>query len=103
MKCEVDKVDEKGCSALWIAALYGQAEAVASLLKNGADKDKAHNDRSPVYIAAQMGFLEVIKVLEVEGADMDKTTSTYSSLSALPLRMAICPWSSICWIAVTST
>ena len=87
MKCEVDLVDDYGCSALWMAALLGDSLAVTYLLEKGADKDKATTDgKTPVYVASEYGSLEVIKILRKNGADMLKTTINTNSS---PLCIAI--------------
>ena len=65
-KADVDKVDDKGCTPLIMAAQNGHMEVVRFLVEEGkADVDKATTDdgSTPLLLAAQKGHTEVVRFL----------------------------------------
>ena len=59
------------------AALHGDAEEVAVLLRDGADMEAAsHLGRTVLMLAAQSGHANVVKILLSAKADVDARCST---------------------------
>eukprot|EP00438_Fugacium_kawagutii_P016088 Skav230954 [mRNA] locus=scaffold3010:159185:182780:- [translate_table: standard] len=63
-----------GVTALWIAALRGQRDAVYLLIQAGADCEKAvgRDGATPLHVAAQGGHLEVVCLLIEAGVDCNQ-------------------------------
>ena len=66
---EVDSVDEKRRTALYVAAAEGQADIVAWLLSHGADVEHVAEDgRTALHAAAACGHVDVcVAILGVAG------------------------------------
>ncbi len=66
---------EDGSTPLHIAAYYGNAEAVTSLLKAGANSEvRTESCKTPLHGAAARGNAKTIMALKNAGADMDAKT-----------------------------
>lgn len=66
--------NDRGKSALHVAALSGHADIARCLLQSGAEADKANDDgHTPLQISAFTGHGEVSRCLLEAGADMDRT------------------------------
>jgi hypothetical protein len=88
---EIDRIDAtKGRAALYIAANYGQADAVEALARLGADVNKIARagvfDTTPMCIAANEGHAEVLEVLCRLGADINRPARD----GRTPIYMAAC-------------
>jgi ankyrin repeat protein len=71
----VDVEDSDGNTLLMLAAYHGQAEAVAALLKRGADPNRRNSrDQSPVAGALFKGEDDVVRLLVQAGADLNAGT-----------------------------
>jgi ankyrin repeat protein len=68
--------DERGCTALTLAAFRGHLETVRYLVEElGADVDISDSESlTPLYIAAASGHLAVVRVLLELGADINQGT-----------------------------
>lgn len=61
---EVDLVDVKGQTALYVAVVNGHLECVRILLEAGANPNGSRHHRStPLYHAARVGRLDVLREL----------------------------------------
>ena len=62
-----------GCSAVYVAAINGHADAVACLASFGANLDapSARDGLVPAYVAAVHGHSNVVAVLAQHGANMN--------------------------------
>jgi uncharacterized protein len=68
MHVDVDSRDSLGRTALMLATLRGQAEAVDLLLDNGADPNVADNrGTTPVQVARQANATAIVSALERKG------------------------------------
>uniref|UniRef100_A0A2K6T1L3 Ankyrin repeat and SOCS box protein 1 n=1 Tax=Saimiri boliviensis boliviensis TaxID=39432 RepID=A0A2K6T1L3_SAIBB len=69
---EVDLVDVKGQTALYVAVVNGHLESAQILLEAGADPNGSRHHRStPVYHASRVGRADILKALIRYGADVD--------------------------------
>ncbi|XP_054976717.1 ankyrin repeat and SOCS box protein 1 [Sorex araneus] len=69
---EVDLVDVKGQTALYMAVVNGHLESARILLEAGADPNGSrHHCSTPVYHAARVGRADILQVLVRYGADVD--------------------------------
>ncbi|XP_011784973.1 PREDICTED: ankyrin repeat and SOCS box protein 1 [Colobus angolensis palliatus] len=69
---EVDLVDVKGQTALYVAVVNGHLESTQILLEAGADPNGSRHHRStPVYHASRVGRADILKALIRYGADVD--------------------------------
>ncbi|KAL1770846.1 ankyrin repeat and SOCS box protein 1 [Sigmodon hispidus] len=69
---EVDLVDVKGQTALYVAVVNGHLESTKILLEAGADPNGSRHHRStPVYHASRVGRDDILKALIRYGADVD--------------------------------
>ncbi|XP_007536559.2 ankyrin repeat and SOCS box protein 1 [Erinaceus europaeus] len=69
---EVDLVDVKGQTALYMAVVNGHLESACTLLAAGADPNGSrHHRSSPVYHAARVGRADILQALIRYGADVD--------------------------------
>lgn len=69
---DLDIRDNKGKTALWYAALYGQSEFVRTLVENGADRNVMANDGSTCFcIGRTKGNKARIKILLDNGFDVE--------------------------------
>ena len=67
----LDSVNEKGESAVWLAAAKGQAQCVDLLARFGADLNKQSNFlETPAYVASQNGRHKELEELIRYGADL---------------------------------
>ena len=79
-----------GSTPLIVAALFGQAEAVRSLLEGGADVTIKNNDGSTaLHIAAFFGYPEIVKLL----LDKDADVNTLNSRGEKSLQIVSGEWS----------
>lgn len=73
---EVDLVDVKGQTALYVAVVNGHLESAQILLAAGADPNGSRHHRStPVYHAARVGRADILRALIRYGADVDVNQS----------------------------
>ncbi|XP_006866850.1 PREDICTED: ankyrin repeat and SOCS box protein 1 [Chrysochloris asiatica] len=69
---EVDLVDVKGQTALYVAVVNGHLESAQILLEAGADPNGSrHHRSSPVYHASRVGRADILRALIRYGADVD--------------------------------
>lgn len=69
---EVDLVDVKGQTALYMAVVNGHLDCVRILLKAGADPNGSRHHRStPIYHAARVGRVDLVHELIRFNADVD--------------------------------
>lgn len=69
---EVDLVDVKGQTALYVAVVNGHLDSARILLEAGADPNGSrHHRSSPVYHAARVGRADLLQALIRYGADVD--------------------------------
>ncbi|XP_054426881.1 ankyrin repeat and SOCS box protein 1 isoform X2 [Pteronotus mesoamericanus] len=69
---EVDLVDVKGQTALYVAVVNGHLESARILLEAGADPNGSRHHRStPVYHASRVGRADILQALIRYGADVD--------------------------------
>uniref|UniRef100_A0A3P8V1Z1 Ankyrin 1 n=1 Tax=Cynoglossus semilaevis TaxID=244447 RepID=A0A3P8V1Z1_CYNSE len=72
---DINTANQKGNTALHIAALAGQEKVVAELVNYGANVNaQSHKGFSPLYMAAQENHLEVVKFLLENGANQSLPT-----------------------------
>uniref|UniRef100_A0A3B4AEK7 ZU5 domain-containing protein n=1 Tax=Periophthalmus magnuspinnatus TaxID=409849 RepID=A0A3B4AEK7_9GOBI len=72
---DINIANQKGNTALHIAALAGQEKVVAELVHYGANVNaQSHKGFSPLYMAAQENHLEVVKFLLENGANQSLPT-----------------------------
>jgi len=72
---EIDKVDELGRTALYIATEKGDVAAVRALVAAGAEVDKENTDTvTPLYAASENGHVAVVRALLRAGAAVNKAT-----------------------------
>ena len=82
---ELDKANDIGRTAVFLAALNGHVARVECLLLYGADKNKPDNKgTTPLCAAAFFGYLQVVQCLLLSGADIDKA----DNYGASPLLLA---------------
>lgn len=61
---QIDLVDVKGQTALYVAVVHGHLECARILLEAGADPNGSRHHRStPVYHAARVGRADLLKEL----------------------------------------
>ncbi len=61
---EINRVDTRGSTFMYVAAQEGHVDVVTTLLEKGASVNHARNDGcTPLYIAAANGHIEVVKAL----------------------------------------
>lgn len=70
---EVNYLDDKGQTAIFMPAISGDHRMVELLLRYGADPNVCESDhnQTPLHAAAQEGHLEVVKTLVAFGGDPD--------------------------------
>lgn len=72
---ELEVVDDKGATPLFLACAYGQPESLACLLELGAHAGVRNNDGySPWFTPIKEGYLECVKVLAAHGQGLDEPT-----------------------------
>lgn len=70
---QLNSVDQYGRNAVHNAAILGWADAIALLAAKGLDvnnRDKAHDERTPLHAAAYEGHVEAVLALIEAGADV---------------------------------
>lgn len=93
---EVDLVDVKGQTALYVAVVNGHLESTKILLEAGADPNGSRHHRStPVYHASRVGRDDILKALIRYGADVDVnhhlTPDTRPPFSRRLTSLVVCP------------
>lgn len=93
---EVDLVDVKGQTALYVAVVNGHLESAQILLEAGADPNGSRHHRStPVYHASRVGRADILKALIRYGADVDinhqLTADARPSFSRRLTSLVVCP------------
>ncbi|CAN8201069.1 unnamed protein product [Coccothraustes coccothraustes] len=93
---EIDLVDVKGQTALYVAVVNGHLECAKILLKAGADPNGSRHHRStPVYHAARVGRADILQELIRYGADVDVNPQPASRGPGQALRplttLVVCP------------
>lgn len=93
---EVDLVDVKGQTALYVAVVNGHLESAQILLEAGADPNGSRHHRStPVYHASRVGRADILKALIRYGADVDVnhhlTPDTQPPFSRRLTSLVVCP------------
>ncbi|XP_038196179.1 ankyrin repeat and SOCS box protein 1 [Arvicola amphibius] len=93
---EVDLVDVKGQTALYVAVVNGHLESTEILLEAGADPNGSRHHRStPVYHASRVGRDDILKALIRYGADVDVnphlTPDTQTLFTRRLTSLVVCP------------
>lgn len=90
---EVDLVDVKGQTALYVAVVNGHLESARILLEAGADPNGSRHHRStPVYHASRVGRADILKALirsvpwRLLGPE-PLSASSFSVCFSLPLKL----------------
>lgn len=91
-KPDLKKVNYEGNTALYIAALQGNAETADLLLKAGADSSQMKRENkfitAPIHYAAENGYIDFVRVLLENKADVNiKTKGGFGGMT--PLHKAI--------------
>ncbi|KAH8052419.1 protein-cysteine S-palmitoyltransferase [Aureococcus anophagefferens] len=93
---DVDARDRQGCTALIVAAQWGQADAAAYLVKVGADvRIFDRHDDSALHWASYKGNLEIVGLLHHLGLPLDDADAygqTPLHLAALRGNLAVCEY-----------
>jgi ankyrin repeat protein len=74
----IDSIDNRGRTALYVAAIEGRSNIVSYLLDQGADPNKGASWKSnqrPLHVAAEYGHVNVIRDLLRHGAKIDERTT----------------------------
>eukprot|EP01084_Bolivina_argentea_P309905 536096_1 len=81
---DIDKYNNKGFNALFVASQNGHSFIVKLLLQNGADPNStSYQGVSPLNMAAEEGHLEVVRVLlshsdtDIDYQDLEGVTPLY--------------------------
>ncbi|KAL2302626.1 hypothetical protein Nmel_010055 [Mimus melanotis] len=94
---EIDLVDVKGQTALYVAVVNGHLECARILLEAGADPNGSRHHRStPVYHAARVGRADILReLISRYGADVDVNHQLASRGPGQALRplttLVVCP------------
>uniref|UniRef100_A0A673T9E7 Ankyrin repeat and SOCS box containing 1 n=1 Tax=Suricata suricatta TaxID=37032 RepID=A0A673T9E7_SURSU len=93
---EVDLVDVKGQTALYVAVVNGHLESAQILLEAGADPNGSRHHRStPVYHTSRVGRADILQALIRYGADVDVnhhlTPDTRPPFSRRLTSLVVCP------------
>ncbi|NXO71439.1 ASB1 protein, partial [Phainopepla nitens] len=94
---EIDLVDVKGQTALYVAVVNGHLECTKILLEAGADPNGSRHHRStPVYHAARVGRADILReLISRYGADVDVNHQLASRGPGQALRplttLVVCP------------
>ncbi|XP_004868469.1 ankyrin repeat and SOCS box protein 1 isoform X3 [Heterocephalus glaber] len=93
---EVDLVDVKGQTALYMAVVNGHLESAQILLEAGADPNGSRHHRStPVYHASRVGRADILQALIRYGADVDVnhhlTPNIRPAFSRRLTSLVVCP------------
>ena len=71
---DINAVDDHGKSALHWAAAVNNAEALATLLGSGCNRDaQTDRDETPLFLASKEGSFEAVQMLLEHGANRDVT------------------------------
>lgn len=87
---KVDATDNADVTALFVAALFGQTEAVKLLLDKGADikRAKGAEDSTALHAAAFLCHADTVSLLIEKGADINARNERFET----PLDVVSAPW-----------
>jgi ankyrin repeat protein len=101
---EVDLVDVKGQTALYVAVVNGHLESARILLEAGADPNGSRHHRStPVYHASRVGRADILKALirsvpwRLLGPE-PLSASSFSVCFSLPLKLDLLGDLAVCLV-----
>jgi uncharacterized protein len=80
---EVNSKDENGQTPLFLAASYGQTEAIKLLLSHGADVNVKRTGMTPIILASAAGNVDSVNALIEGGADVNALGGRALSFAAL--------------------